>query len=71
MIELIEIPWLTIDRLMPEDGLIMAVVNTDPQPRIMIWDAKILLYNIKGPRPLHLQYPATHWYFLSALKLPE
>ena len=66
-------PWRVIAELNPDDGLIFAAVVGDPRMnlRIMLWDAKILMENIRGPRPDHLQFPATHWFYLDELVLPE
>lgn len=65
-------PWRAISELKPDDGLIFAAVVGEPMNlRIMLWDAEILLDNIKGPRPFHLQFPATHWFYLDELELPE
>ena len=66
-------PWRDISELKADDGLIFAAVAGDPSMnlRIMLWDAKILMENIKGPRPAHLQFPATHWFYLDELELPE
>lgn len=74
MTKKVKMPWRDISELKPHDGLIFAAVagnNPRMNLRIMLWDADILLANIKGPRPDHLQFPATHWFYLSEIEMPE
>lgn len=55
--------WQLIETLLNNDDFILAATRDG---RRMIWKASILLRNIAGPTPKHLQFPATHWRSLPA-----
>ena len=56
--------WNEIETLPKTDELVLAWCQPDeafPAGRMMIWRADYLASNLAGPRPEHIQFPASHW----------